>query len=77
MRLDDLAPREREIACLVGEGLTHKEIAALLPNRRARSGYVTFRTVQKTIRRIADKLPDDGRTPHYRVMPWVLLQQAA
>ncbi|SHH88682.1 response regulator transcription factor [Sporanaerobacter acetigenes] len=50
----ELTPREREIACLVAEGRTNKEIGQIL--------YITEGTVKNHITRILDKLELDSRT---------------
>ena len=59
-RLDDergnpLTPREREVAALVGEGLTNRQIAARL--------YLSERTAQNHVQHILTKLglPNRGQ----------------
>ena len=58
-RLDDergspLTPREREVAALVGEGLTNRQIAARL--------YLSERTAQNHVQHILVKdLPNRGQ----------------
>lgn len=76
LTLDDLTPRQREIARLVGQGLMYEEIAKRLRNmKRQRDPKVSTRTVQAHVTEIARKLPEDGRGTYRRVLFWVLDQE--
>ena len=55
-----LAPREVEVARLVGEGLTNKQIAARL--------FISDRTVATHVRNIMDKL---GFATRAQIASWV------
>jgi DNA-binding CsgD family transcriptional regulator len=77
MTLDDLTPRQREIAEQVGQGRSYDTISRSLPNLRSiQDERVSPRTVQLHVLMIARQLPDDGTTPYRRVMRWVLEQAA-
>jgi DNA-binding CsgD family transcriptional regulator len=76
--LNDLTPRQREIAEQVGRGRGYDAIASSLPNLRSfQREKVSPRTVQLHVLTIARLLPDDGSTPYRRVMRWVLEQAKA
>ncbi len=76
MQLSDLSARRREIAELVGDGLSYPVIAARLRNLRSfRNATIRPRTVQMHVVAIADKLGDDDVPPKVRVMLWVRQQR--
>lgn len=55
-------PRQREVAALVGRGLSYAQIAATLG--------ISPRTAQEHVYAIADQLDDDGQRPYRRVHAW-------
>jgi DNA-binding NarL/FixJ family response regulator len=69
MTLADLTPRQREVAILVAQGLTRREIAS----RLSASGnhVVTIRTVDAHLHAIASRLPADDLPATRRVRKWV------
>ena len=80
MTLTTLTERQREIALLVGRGLSYTEIAATLTNLRSfRRSTVSPRTVLIHVQAIDRQLHGtvEGSTPYRRVMRWVLEQQKA
>jgi FixJ family two-component response regulator len=72
MTLSDLTPRQREIAELVGRGITRPQIALRL-SRPGRSP-MSVRTVDVHIRAIAAMLPRDDLPASRRVRKWVNTQ---
>ena len=58
---DRLSRREAEVANLVAEGLTNREVAAEL--------YISPRTVESHVEHIKRKL---GLTSRYQIVVWVL-----
>lgn len=76
MTLDDLTPREQEVARMVGEGLDYAEIAGRLKNLRSyKPCQVSTRTVRHHVENIAQRLGVNG-SPYRAVMRWVLKQAA-
>ena len=69
--LDDLTPRQRQIARLVGLGLSRREMAKQLsePGRP-----LSIRTVDVHLRAIAALLPRDDLPASRRVRKWVRAQ---
>jgi DNA-binding NarL/FixJ family response regulator len=57
-----LTPKQAQIAALVAEGWTSREIAAAI-------GWANARTVQKQLDQIADRLPGGG-TPREVIARW-------
>ncbi len=75
-KLSDLSKRRREIAELVGDGLSYEAIACQLANLRSyRGGTICRSTVKMHVYAIAGLLGDDGVPPKVRVMLWVRSQR--
>ena len=51
-----LTERESQVALLVADGLTNKEIAKMLPSERTVDGHVVEKTVDSHVQHIFDKL---------------------
>lgn len=49
MEIEILSKREREVALLVSEGMTNKEIAALLNVSQRRVGAIIFKIKEKLV----------------------------
>lgn len=79
LTLDDLTPRLRDVALLVGEGKDYSEIAGALDNLNSvPERCIAVRTVRVHVQTIDRQLVGvEGSTPYRRVMRWVLDQQRA
>lgn len=69
LRLTDLSRRRQQVAELVGDGLTYREMALALG--------ISAETVRVHVSEIADKIGRDGNRPYVQVMRWVLEQRKA
>jgi DNA-binding NarL/FixJ family response regulator len=69
MLLSDLTPRQREVAELVGFGLTRPQIASRLGRNGSMSPSI--RTIDAHVQAIAARLPKDDLTALRRVRKWV------
>ena len=69
-----LTRRESEVAVLVAEGLTNKQIAQVLPSERTVDGHLTDRGVDSHVQHIMDKLSKELGTEVNRraqISAWV------
>lgn len=75
-QLSDLTARKREIAILVGQRMSYRDIASKLKHLRSyQDEHVSERTVQMHVTAIARELGEDDLPPKIRVMLWVRKQQ--